>query len=126
MAACRECNRRFVRNRRFGVGGSWDEGRGGLALLRRLAPRHAKQGFSVVALLYPKGITWQIVFPGDLSHFELETPIVAFRTRFLEERRHRHCNTVAAGAARVLARDTIEPTFPAAREGDGRRKRGRT
>src|SRR3546814_13554032 len=57
MAACRECNRRFVRDRRFGVGGSWDEGRGGLALLRRLAPRHAKQGFSVVALLSPTGIT---------------------------------------------------------------------
>src|SRR3546814_14601744 len=51
----------------------------------------------------------------------LETPIVAFRTRFLEERRHRNCKTVAAGAARVLARDTIEPTFPAAREREVRR-----
>src|SRR3546814_3505828 len=76
---------------------------GGFPLAGGVAPDHAQERLSVPAQLYLQRITRQRIFSGDLRHLELETTIVTFRARFLEQRRHGDREAVRPGAAGVLA-----------------------
>src|SRR3546814_9178401 len=61
---------------------------GGSRFAGGVAPDHAQKRLGVPAQFYLQRITRQRIFSGDLRHLELETTIVTFRARFLEQRRH--------------------------------------
>src|SRR3546814_3105662 len=84
---------------------------GGFPLAGGVAPDHAQERLSVPAQLYLQRITRQRIFSGDLRHLELETTIVTFRARFLEQRRHGDREAVRPGAAGVLASNPVQPAL---------------
>jgi hypothetical protein len=83
------------------------------ASILAIGTRGTQQRLAIFAGLDGQRVAGQGILFRQLDDLELEAAVFAFGAAFLEQHRHRNGKPVIAGAACVLARDLVEPSFAA-------------